>query len=185
MKVSIITKSINISLFIFSNKHLLLYIFYIEWCGSLYAAKPNSAQLLHFDGNLNDIRQIVPEWEGPFYSGSVSDQDHNFAIELLSLFDANNLPIPEGTLLGTLLMLFLHRDYNNIFNQFGAAKRSYGGMSEEHTPESIHEGLLSLACLLTGVMKRNSLITTGGNVSFMNVILVCCYYLSSSSHISL
>ena len=165
---------------IFSNKHLLLYIFYIEWRGSLYAAKPNSAQLLHFDGNLNDIRQIVPEWEGPFYSGSVSDQDHNFAIELLSSFDDNKLPIPEGTLFGTLLMLFLHRDYHNIFNQFGTARRSYAGMSDDATPESIHDALLSLACLLIGVMKRNSLITIGGNVSFMNVILVCCSYLSSS-----
>jgi len=134
---------------------------------------------------LNDIRQIVPEWEGPFYSGSVSDQDHNFAIELLSSFNDNKLPIPEGTLFGTLLMLFLHRDYQNIFNQFGAAKRRYAGMSDDATPESIHDALLSLACLLIGVMKRNSLISTGGNVSFMNVILVCCYYLSSSSRKSL
>jgi len=179
------TKSINISLFIFSNKHLLLYIFYIEWRGSLYAAKPNSVQLLHFDGTLNDIRQIVPQWDGPFYSGSVSDQDHNFAIELLSSFDDNKLPIPEGTLLGSLLMLFLHRDYENIFRQFGASKRSYAGMSDDATPESIHDALLSLACLLIGVMKRNSLISTGGNVSFMNVILVCCYYLPSSSRKSL
>ena len=118
------------------------------------------------DTLLSHILEVVAPWSGVQRSGKPTEEDMKLANKLYDLYDERRLPLPNGFKLTALVMLFLHRDYNNVGTIFQSAKLTYAGiLPENSSPARIHQVLEEIAAFSARAMMRDSLAKRGGSVS--------------------